>query len=150
MFDIGLQELIVIFVLALLVFGPKNLPQLGRSLGRAMREFRRASEEFRSTIETNSHHAPDPVTSVLEPVAAEPAPTAVTTATEGRPDTGPRFPTPGEVAIATEELGILPGPARRASSTPRPGWAKKAERSGYFTAEARMDLACPSCDPEPA
>ncbi|MEK7837325.1 MAG: twin-arginine translocase TatA/TatE family subunit, partial [candidate division NC10 bacterium] len=53
MFDIGLQELVVIFVLALLVFGPKNLPQLGRSLGRAMREFRRASEEFRSTIETN-------------------------------------------------------------------------------------------------
>ena len=53
MFDIGLQELVLIFVIALLVFGPKNLPQLGRSLGRAMREFRRASDEFRSTIETN-------------------------------------------------------------------------------------------------
>src|SRR5580765_8874197 len=53
MFDIGLQELALIFVIALLVFGPKNLPQLGRSLGRAMREFRRASDEFRSTIETN-------------------------------------------------------------------------------------------------
>ena len=35
MFDIGLQELVLIFVIALLVFGPKNLPQLGRSLGRA-------------------------------------------------------------------------------------------------------------------
>ena len=53
MFDIGLQELVLIFVIALLVFGPKNLPQLGRSMGRAMREFRRASDEFRSTIETN-------------------------------------------------------------------------------------------------
>ncbi len=53
MFDIGLQELVLIFVIALLVFGPKNLPQLGRSLGRAMREFKRASDEFRSTIETN-------------------------------------------------------------------------------------------------
>ena len=53
MFDIGLQELALIFVIALLVFGPKNLPQLGRSLGRAMREFRRASDEFRRTIETN-------------------------------------------------------------------------------------------------
>src|SRR5499426_2034752 len=53
MFDIGLQELVLIFVIALLVFGPKNLPQLGKSLGRAMREFRKASDEFRSTIETN-------------------------------------------------------------------------------------------------
>src|ERR1700740_1426683 len=62
MFDIGLQELILIFVIALLVFGPKNLPQLGRALGRAMREFRRASDEFRSTIETNLQiNEPDPL-----------------------------------------------------------------------------------------
>ena len=61
MFDIGLQELILIFVVALLVFGPKNLPQLGRSLGRAMREFRRASDEFKETIETNLEmNEPDP------------------------------------------------------------------------------------------
>src|SRR5262249_60751253 len=61
MFDIGLQELILIFVIALLVFGPKNLPQLGRSLGRAMREFRRASAEFESTIRTNLQiDEPDP------------------------------------------------------------------------------------------
>src|SRR5215471_21079494 len=53
MFDIGLQELILIFVIALLVFGPKNLPQLGRSLGRAMREFKKASAEFESTIRTS-------------------------------------------------------------------------------------------------
>src|SRR6266536_5400172 len=52
MFDIGLQELILIFVVALLVFGPENLPQLGRSLGRAMQEFRRASDEFKETIES--------------------------------------------------------------------------------------------------
>lgn len=62
MFDIGLQELVLIFVIALLVFGPKNLPQLGRALGRAMREFRKASEEFRSTIETNLQiNEPDPL-----------------------------------------------------------------------------------------
>ena len=61
MFDIGLQELVLIFVIALLVFGPKNLPQLGRSLGRAMREFKRASDEFRTTIETNLEmNEPDP------------------------------------------------------------------------------------------
>jgi TatA/E family protein of Tat protein translocase len=61
MFDIGLQEMLVIGVLALLVFGPSKLPELGRMVGRAMREFRRASDEFRSTVETNLHiNDPDP------------------------------------------------------------------------------------------
>ena len=55
MFDIGLQEMLVIGVLALLVFGPGKLPELGRMVGRALREFRRASDEFRSTVETNLH-----------------------------------------------------------------------------------------------
>ncbi len=59
MFDIGFQELLVIMVLALLVFGPDKLPELGRRLGRAMREFRRASDEFRATIETNLHLSED-------------------------------------------------------------------------------------------
>jgi TatA/E family protein of Tat protein translocase len=53
MFDIGIQEILVIMALALLVFGPDQLPELGRRLGRAMREFRRASDEFRRTVETN-------------------------------------------------------------------------------------------------
>src|SRR5215470_3543535 len=75
MFDIGLQELVVIFVIALLVFGPKNLPQLGRALGRAMREFRKASDEFRSTIETNLQmNEPDPIPSHYDPVSTEPTP----------------------------------------------------------------------------
>src|SRR5881392_141561 len=75
MFDIGLQELVVIFVIALIVFGPKNLPQLGRALGRAMREFRKASDEFRSTIETNLQmNEPDPLpASHFDPVSSEPA-----------------------------------------------------------------------------
>jgi len=62
MFDVGLQEMLLIGVIALLVFGPSKLPELGRMLGRAMREFRRASDEFRQTVETNLHiNDPDPV-----------------------------------------------------------------------------------------
>ena len=53
MLDIGIQELLVVMVLALLIFGPDKLPELGKRLGRAMREFRRASDEFRSTVEQN-------------------------------------------------------------------------------------------------
>lgn len=48
---IGTPEMIVIFLLALLLFGPKELPQLGRKLGRAMTEFRRASNELKSTFD---------------------------------------------------------------------------------------------------
>jgi Tat protein translocase TatB subunit len=71
MFDIGLQEMLVIGVLALLVFGPSKLPELGRMVGRAMREFRRASDEFRSTVETNLH------INDLDPPPPEPTPTIV-------------------------------------------------------------------------
>ena len=46
---LGWQETIFIFVLALLIFGPKKLPELGKTIGKAMTEFRRASSELRST-----------------------------------------------------------------------------------------------------
>ena len=50
MFGLGMQELIVIFVIALLIFGPKRLPDLGRSLGRGLAEFKRASEELKEGL----------------------------------------------------------------------------------------------------
>lgn len=48
---IGMPELIVIFVIALLIFGPRKLPELGKSLGKSLAEFKRASNELRSTLE---------------------------------------------------------------------------------------------------
>ena len=50
MFGLGIPELIVIFVIALVVFGPKKLPELGKSIGRAMAEFKKASEEFQESV----------------------------------------------------------------------------------------------------
>jgi len=49
--NIGFPELMVIFVIALLVFGPKRLPDLGRSLGRGLAEFRRASNDLKHSVE---------------------------------------------------------------------------------------------------
>ncbi len=51
MFGIGIPELIVIFVIALLIFGPKKLPELGKALGRGIAEFKKASQEIKESIE---------------------------------------------------------------------------------------------------
>ena len=101
MFDIGLQEMLVIGVLALLVFGPSKLPELGRMVGRAMREFRRASDEFRSTVETNLHiNDPDPPPP--EPTPAIAVETAESAAT----------PLPSELEpVSPESAGIAQEPA---------------------------------------
>ena len=48
---IGIQELVLILVIALVIFGPKKLPELGRSIGKTLAEFRRASNELKHTIE---------------------------------------------------------------------------------------------------
>lgn len=50
---IGMQEMIAIFVIALVLFGPKKLPELGRTLGKALSEFRRAKNELKSTFESH-------------------------------------------------------------------------------------------------
>ena len=49
--SIGMPELIIIFVIALIIFGPRKLPELGRTLGKSLSEFRRASNELKSTLE---------------------------------------------------------------------------------------------------
>src|SRR5689334_14581163 len=48
---LGTQELVLIFFLALLLFGPKELPKLGKTIGKAMTEFRRAQSELKSTFD---------------------------------------------------------------------------------------------------
>ena len=49
--SIGMPELLVIFVIALVVFGPRRMPELGRSLGRTIAEFKRATSELQNTLE---------------------------------------------------------------------------------------------------
>jgi sec-independent protein translocase protein TatA len=49
--SLGMQEIIIIFVLALIVFGPRKLPELGKTLGKGLAEFKKASNELKQTWE---------------------------------------------------------------------------------------------------
>ncbi|MGH9885862.1 MAG: TatA/E family twin arginine-targeting protein translocase [bacterium] len=77
MFGVGMPELLLIMVVALLVLGPKRLPEIARSLGKGMAEFRRASNEFTRTL-TASIDEPPPTPpagktpSEVKPVAETP------------------------------------------------------------------------------
>ena len=154
MFDIGLQEMLVIGVLALLVFGPGKLPELGRMVGRALREFRRASDEFRSTVETNLHiNDPDPI------IAPTPA--------SGDAAPAPVLPSEAEGAVAAGDatlvVAVEPGEPYCAQRTSRLfhksdcSWVTRIpepERA-YFkhVVDAREQgyATCPVCEPwEPA
>ena len=53
--SLGLPELLVIFIVALIVFGPKRLPEIGRTLGKALGEFKKASDDLKNTIEREVH-----------------------------------------------------------------------------------------------
>ena len=52
---IGVQEMVVIFLVALVLFGPKKLPELGKTIGKAITEFRRASNDLKASFEREMH-----------------------------------------------------------------------------------------------
>jgi Tat protein translocase TatB subunit len=116
---LGGPELFLIFVVALIVFGPRKLPEIGKSLGKMMAEFRRASNEFRSTIESEveaekireSMRIQSPPAAPAYPAEATPAATPTPASTESTAEA----PAAGEVAPAAPETA----PAGTAPDAPR-------------------------------
>ncbi len=66
-FGIGLPEMAVIFTIALLVFGPKKLPEIGRSMGKALRGFQDASRDFESELNREAKQLEEAVASSTKP-----------------------------------------------------------------------------------
>jgi TatA/E family protein of Tat protein translocase len=157
MFDIGLQEMVIIGVIALLVFGPSKLPELGRMFGRAMREFRRASDEFRSTVETNLHiNDPEPYMAPPSPVSSE---SSATPALPSELETAPAESASPAPASVTTEIGE-PYCAQRGSRlfhrrecawVRRIPEAERVELKQISDARDQGFKECPVCEPwEPA
>jgi TatA/E family protein of Tat protein translocase len=126
MLNIGPQELLLILVLALLVVGPKRLPELGRSLGRGIRELRKAQDEVRKTIQINLDEEPE---SPPTRAAARALPD------EGADDGDERAPASGTDAAAPAAAGSA---AASAGESDGPGGVSEISRTlGRSLAELR-------------
>ena len=98
--NLGMPELILIMVLALLLFGPTKLPEIGKQVGKALGEFRRASNDLKRTIEDEMDKATREEPKSAQAAAAETTTTAVAvapgppagTVASTRPDTAPTQP----------------------------------------------------------
>ncbi|NJN88286.1 MAG: TatA/E family twin arginine-targeting protein translocase [Leptolyngbyaceae cyanobacterium SL_7_1] len=87
-FGIGLPEMALIMVLALLVFGPKKLPEVGRSMGKAIRGFQQASKEFENEFKREAEQIEKTINKPMEAKLETPAPKALvaTTPAEAEPE----------------------------------------------------------------
>src|SRR5687767_15428191 len=84
--SIGMPEMLIILVIALIMFGPRKLPELGKSLGKSIAEFKRASNELKNTLEEEirSEELQDARKSAqVPPTVTPPPPTVVATPPEG-------------------------------------------------------------------
>ena len=97
--SIGMPELIIILTLALIIFGPRKLPELGRSLGKSLGEFKRASNELRNTLDEEIRIEEERSQRAAKPVPAEAAPVQAT-ASDFTDDDSPGQTVPRETGHA--------------------------------------------------
>lgn len=137
---LGLPELLFILAVALLIFGPKRLPDIGRTLGRGLGEFRRASNELKRTV--NAELALDELEQqdrrMDRPAAPASAPSPSPGETPPSEGSGPRAvppahtvgrSAPADAATAPEEEGVAEAPeAREAPAAADPVGAESPKR----------------------
>jgi TatA/E family protein of Tat protein translocase len=111
--NLGFPEMIFIFLLALIIFGPRKLPEIGRQIGKAMGEFRRASNEFKSQIEGEIRNL-----ELEEAVKRQPTP-------QNLPPEG-SVANHSDAAAAALAADTPAAPAPETSAAPEPGPSEQA------------------------
>ena len=102
MFGIGVPELILILVVGLIVFGPGKLPEMGRTLGKGIREFRKASNALTAAINAPEPPPAQPAAAPAAQPAAQSAQTVQTTEASAAAPTPTAMPTAATAAAAVE------------------------------------------------
>jgi TatA/E family protein of Tat protein translocase len=123
MLNIGPQELIVVLIIALLVVGPSRLPELGRSIGKALREFRKVQGEVKDTFRFDLNEDPAPVRPSGPGPSRPPGANGEVTPAAGPAEPDVSVPPAGEPRAADASAGDVPGaepPGDGAAAEPGP------------------------------
>ncbi len=116
--QLGPLEILVIFVVALVVFGPQKLPEIGRQVGRGIREFRRVQEHLRSELDDVLGHDDEPAVAESGPTSPDaPAPPP---GTAYRDPSVPAGPHPSSLGAPSGTPPVTP-PVTPPGATPDPG-----------------------------
>lgn len=115
--QLGFSEMLVIFVVALLVFGPKKLPELGKSLGKGIREFRKATDDLKHSWEEQVKDVENPVKEVTREIqqvgndmksefygSEAPPQIATESHNSAEPQSSPESSEPTETAVPKEHV----------------------------------------------
>lgn len=139
MLNIGPQELLLVLVVALLVVGPSRLPELGRSIGKGLRELRKAQDEVRRTLQVSLDEPPAPATRPTKR-----APAAASTSTESAEERAPAAPEADAGPASTTAAAITEAVAVAHETGPRdegadetPAVTEMARTLGRSLAELR-------------
>ena len=133
--NLGMSEMIFIFLLALIIFGPKRLPEIGRQIGKALNDFKRASNEFKFQLEDEIR--------ALEAAGNQPAPQPAPSNTAAENSIAPPALSPPEHTLPSGPLTATLAPVEPQTPQSPP----VIEGNGELTAAERAmhdDLASPS------
>lgn len=102
MFNIGLPELLIIGAIALIVFGPNKLPELARAFGKAMREFKKATDEVKESFEAETRDLEEIKTALTEENVLGDLTKELSTLDEPSPESIPSKDLASEVVVPIE------------------------------------------------
>ena len=122
---IGMPELIVIFVIALIIFGPRKLPELGKSLGKSLGEFKRASNDLRHTLEEEIR------VEDVKPAPAEGSKSAEAPAEGSKSAEAPAQPDKTDKADKTDKTESPASPTDTDEEEPQPRKKSKAPEATW-------------------